>query len=71
MARAQDSSAWDAEPHAAARLIAGAALRSADAAWLRAGIEIRLDTGWKTYWRYRIPEIPAYRRRSISPAPRT
>src|SRR5580692_5843558 len=52
MARAQDSSAWDAEPHAAARLIAGAALRSADAAWLRAGIEIRLDTGWKTYWRY-------------------
>src|ERR1700730_17554428 len=52
MARAQDSSAWDAEPHATARLIAGAALRSADAAWLRAGIEIRLDTGWKTYWRY-------------------
>ena len=51
-ARAQDSSAWDAEPHAAARLIAGAALRSADAAWLRAGIEIRLDSGWKTYWRY-------------------
>ena len=52
MARAQDASAWDAEPHAAARLIAGAALQSADAAWLRAGIEIRLDTGWKTYWRY-------------------
>ncbi len=52
MARAQDSSAWDAEPHAAARLIAGAALRSANAAWLRAGIEIRLDNGWKTYWRY-------------------
>lgn len=52
MACAQDSSAWDAEPHAAARLIAGAALRSANAAWLRAGIEIRLDDGWKTYWRY-------------------
>jgi DsbC/DsbD-like thiol-disulfide interchange protein len=52
MARAQDSSAWDAEPHAAARLIAGGAQQSADAAWLRAGIEIRLDTGWKTYWRY-------------------
>ena len=52
MARAQESSAWDAEPHAAARLIAGAALQSADAAWLRAGIEIRLDSGWKTYWRY-------------------
>ena len=24
----------------------------ADAKWLRAGIEIRLDPGWKTYWRY-------------------
>src|ERR1700730_645749 len=52
MARAQDSSAWDAERHEAARLIADSALRSAYAAWLRAGIEIRLDTGWKTYWRY-------------------
>jgi len=52
MARAQDTSAWDAEPHAAARLIAGAAQKSADVAWLRAGIEIRLDSGWKTYWRY-------------------
>ncbi|HML07574.1 MAG TPA: protein-disulfide reductase DsbD domain-containing protein [Xanthobacteraceae bacterium] len=51
-ARAQEASAWNAEPHAAARLIAGAALKSAEAAWLRAGIEIRLDNGWKTYWRY-------------------
>ncbi len=38
-------------PHAAARLIAGAALKSVDAVWLRAGIEIRLDPGWHTYWR--------------------
>ncbi len=52
MARAQDASAWDGELHAAARLIAGATLQSADARWLRAGIEIRLDPGWKTYWRY-------------------
>ncbi len=52
MARAQHASAWEAVPHAAARLIAGAALKSADEAWLRAGIEIRLDLGWKTYWRY-------------------
>ncbi len=51
-ARAQDASAWDGELHAAARLIAGAAPKSADARWLRAGIEIRLDAGWKTYWRY-------------------
>jgi DsbC/DsbD-like thiol-disulfide interchange protein len=52
MARAQDASAWDGELHAAARLIAGAAVQSADARVLRAGIEIRLDPGWKTYWRY-------------------
>ncbi len=51
-ARAQDASAWDGEPHAAARLIAGAAHQSAGAQWLRGGIEIRLDPGWKTYWRY-------------------
>lgn len=52
MARAQDASGWAEESHAAARLIAGAAHRSTDTEWLRAGIEIRLDPGWKTYWRY-------------------
>jgi DsbC/DsbD-like thiol-disulfide interchange protein len=49
---AQDASAWEPQPHAAARLIAGAAPTSADAALLRAGVEIHLDPGWKTYWRY-------------------
>jgi DsbC/DsbD-like thiol-disulfide interchange protein len=52
VARAQDVSAWSAQPHTAARLIAGAPVKSADAALLRAGVEIRLDPGWKTYWRY-------------------
>ena len=52
MARAQDASAWDAVPHAVARLIAGAAHKSGNGAWLRAGIEIQLDPGWHTYWRY-------------------
>jgi DsbC/DsbD-like thiol-disulfide interchange protein len=52
VARAQDASAWDGQFHAAARVIAGAAGRTADTKWLRAGIEIRLDPGWKTYWRY-------------------
>jgi DsbC/DsbD-like thiol-disulfide interchange protein len=47
-AQAQDASAWDKELHAAARLIAGTAGPSA----LRAGVEIRLEPGWKTYWRY-------------------
>lgn len=51
-ARAQDASAWEGELHAAARLIAGAASHSAETTWQRAGIEIRLDPGWKTYWRY-------------------
>jgi len=50
-AAAQDASAWDKEAHAAARLIAGAANKSGDTTWLRAAIEIRLDPGWKTYWR--------------------
>jgi DsbC/DsbD-like thiol-disulfide interchange protein len=51
-AQAQDASGWDGEPHGATRLIAGAALKSADTKLVRAGIEIRLEPGWKTYWRY-------------------
>ena len=50
--RAQSTSAWEGELHAAARLISGAALDSGEARLLRAGLEIRLDPGWKTYWRY-------------------
>jgi DsbC/DsbD-like thiol-disulfide interchange protein len=51
-AGAQDASPWETDLHAATRLIAGASSKSADAKWIRAGIEIRLDPGWKTYWRY-------------------
>jgi DsbC/DsbD-like thiol-disulfide interchange protein len=51
-AQAQDTSRWDGEPHGSTRLIGGAALKSADAKVMRAGVEIRLDPGWKTYWRY-------------------
>lgn len=50
-AKAQDASPWKAEFHAAARLIAGVARKSDDTVWLRAGVEIRLDPGWHTYWR--------------------
>jgi DsbC/DsbD-like thiol-disulfide interchange protein len=49
IAWAQDASGWDGELHAAARLIGGAAPSTK---LLRAGLEIRLDPGWKTYWRY-------------------
>lgn len=50
-ARAQDASDWDAQNHTAARLIAGAKIKTAGATLVRAGIEIKLDPGWKTYWR--------------------
>jgi len=52
MARAQDASAWQRDLHAGARLVGGEVHTSAAATWLRAGIEIQLDPGWKTYWRY-------------------
>src|SRR3984893_14986966 len=50
-ARAQDASPWDKQRHAGMRLIAGSVMKSADATYLHAGVEIRLDAGWKTYWR--------------------
>lgn len=49
---AQDASAWQGEAHAAARLIAGTRVKTPKTSFIRAGIEIRLDPGWKTYWRY-------------------
>jgi DsbC/DsbD-like thiol-disulfide interchange protein len=48
-ASAADASPWSAEKNAAARLIAGAAEK---AGVLRAGVELKLAPGWKTYWRY-------------------
>lgn len=49
---AQDASSWQSEAHAAARLIAGSVVTTPNASFVRAGIEIRLAPGWKTYWRY-------------------
>jgi DsbC/DsbD-like thiol-disulfide interchange protein len=49
-APAADASAWNNGLHSAVRLIAAAP--RGDKPALRAGIEIRLDAGWKTYWRY-------------------
>lgn len=51
-AMAQDASAWQRDGHAAARLIAGATVKTPREDFVRAGVEIRLDPGWKTYWRY-------------------
>jgi len=47
-ALAADASPWDGGTRSAVRLIAGAAAGNR----LRAGVEIRLAPGWKTYWRY-------------------
>jgi DsbC/DsbD-like thiol-disulfide interchange protein len=52
VAWAQDATAWQTEAHAEARLIAGAMVKTPHESFVRAGIEIRLDPGWKTYWRY-------------------
>src|ERR1700757_4589303 len=51
-AAAADASAWDGGPRAAVRLIAASSSQTAPGGALRAGIEIRLGPGWKTYWRY-------------------
>src|SRR5262249_18013741 len=48
-AAAEDTSRWDGDGRSAMRLIAGS---SAPGAPVRAGIEIRLKLGWRTYWRY-------------------
>jgi DsbC/DsbD-like thiol-disulfide interchange protein len=51
-ARAADASAWSGDSRSAARLIAGATRSQDGVAIDRAGVEIRLADGWKTYWRY-------------------
>jgi DsbC/DsbD-like thiol-disulfide interchange protein len=50
MARAADESPWSEDVRSSVRLIAGAN-KNGDAQ-LRAGIEIKMHPGWKTYWRY-------------------
>jgi DsbC/DsbD-like thiol-disulfide interchange protein len=47
---ADDATRWDGDARSAARLVAGS--QSATAGVLRAGLEIRLKSGWHTYWRY-------------------
>lgn len=49
-AQAADESPWNEDIRSAVRLIAGSS-KSGDTT-LRAGIEIKLRPGWKTYWRY-------------------
>src|SRR5882757_2739160 len=49
---AADVSAWDDDAQSAARLVAARAHNESGGRVFRAGVEIRLKEGWKTYWRY-------------------
>lgn len=47
---AADESPWSDDVRSAARIVAGSS-KNGDAQ-LRAGVEIKMQPGWKTYWRY-------------------
>ncbi len=47
-----DMSAWHGDTRAAMRVVAGGTKVAGGTSALRAGVEIRLAPGWKTYWRY-------------------
>lgn len=49
---AADASPWAEDTQSAARLIAASAQNESGSRVFRAGVEIRLKEGWKTYWRY-------------------
>jgi DsbC/DsbD-like thiol-disulfide interchange protein len=49
---AADVSAWDNDLRSAARLIAAAARADGVGRVFRAAVQIKLQPGWKTYWRY-------------------
>jgi len=51
-AAAADASAWDGGQRASVRLVGGMVQMSSAGKIYRAGVEIRLADGWKTYWRY-------------------
>src|SRR5882757_9960223 len=51
-ASAGETSAWDEGLQSAVRLIAARASGSGKTAVYRSAFEIKLNPGWKTYWRY-------------------
>jgi DsbC/DsbD-like thiol-disulfide interchange protein len=51
-ANAADVSPWQDDAQSAARLISARAINESGGRMFRAGVEIRLKEGWKTYWRY-------------------
>src|SRR5207237_7228852 len=51
-ANAADVSPWQDDAQSAARLISARAINESGGRMFRAGVEIKLKEGWKTYWRY-------------------
>jgi DsbC/DsbD-like thiol-disulfide interchange protein len=49
---AADVSPWEDDAQSAARLISARAVNESGGRMFRAGVEIKLKDGWKTYWRY-------------------
>src|SRR3954466_10857272 len=49
---AADVSPWEDDAQSAARLISARAVNESGGRMFRAGVEIKLKEGWKTYWRY-------------------
>jgi DsbC/DsbD-like thiol-disulfide interchange protein len=49
---AQTASQWDADSRSAVRLVSAASVTESNVNYLRAGVEVRLQPGSKTYWRY-------------------
>jgi DsbC/DsbD-like thiol-disulfide interchange protein len=49
---AADVSPWDNDLRSAVRLIGAGSIRESGSPVLRAGVEIKIQPGWKTYWRY-------------------
>jgi DsbC/DsbD-like thiol-disulfide interchange protein len=49
---AAGSSQWDTDSRSAVRLVAARMVVESGVPMLRAGVEVKLQSGWKTYWRY-------------------
>jgi DsbC/DsbD-like thiol-disulfide interchange protein len=49
---AANMSPWDTDTRSAVRLVAARTVVESGVPMLRAGVELKLQSGWKTYWRY-------------------
>jgi DsbC/DsbD-like thiol-disulfide interchange protein len=49
---AADFSSWDTDIRSAVRLVAARSVVESGVPFRRAGVELKLQPGWKTYWRY-------------------